>query len=334
MMWIYIGFIAFVITMLMIDLYVVNRKSKVIPMSIALVWTGVVVLMSLSFSAVIYVMYDENVAGLGLDSEGVPIPSAGHTALLQFLQGWVLEYSLSVDNLFVFALVFGHFRVPLAYQHRVLAWGIIGAVILRGLMIAIGAALVSRFEWVIYVFGAILIWTALKMLLTGEKELDPEKTFVVRTARQLLPVSEQYDRDRFFTRLPTGKMALTPLFLVLLVVEMTDIVFAVDSIPAIFLVTTDPFIVFTSNVFAILGLRSLYFALAGMIDKFRFLKISLAFILLFIGGKMLAEHFVHVPAGVSLAVIVSALAVGVFTSLRFPARPSGPPDPELQQAED
>jgi tellurite resistance protein TerC len=216
------------------------------------------------------------------------VPTLGRDAAQKFVLGYILELSLSMDNVFVIALIFGYFRVPLAYQHRVLFWGVLGAFVMRGIMIGLGAALVARFEWVLYVFGAFLVLTGVRMALSGEEGVHPEKNPVIRWARKLCPVTTHFDGQNFLTEL-NGRRALTPLALVLLMVETTDLVFAVDSIPAIFGVTRDPFVVFTSNVFAILGLRSLYFVLAGAIAYFRYLKVGLSFVLVFIGIKMLLD---------------------------------------------
>jgi tellurite resistance protein TerC len=239
---------------------------------------------------------------------------SGRTAALEFLTGYLLEKSLSLDNIFVIALIFSYFRVPLAYQHRVLFWGVVGALALRGVMIAAGAALLHRFAWMTYVFGVILLLTAARLLISRHEALAPEDNLVVRLARRWLPFTTELDGARFFTA-RNGVRAATPLFLVLLLVETTDVMFAVDSIPAIFAVTDDAFIVYTSNVFAILGLRSLYFALAPMLDRFRYLKVSLVFVLAYIGVKMLLAHSHAIPASVSLAIVAGILGVGLLASL-------------------
>jgi tellurite resistance protein TerC len=238
----------------------------------------------------------------------------GSQAAIQFFTGYVIEKSLSLDNIFVIAMIFAYFRVPLAEQHRVLFWGILGAVVLRGVMIAMGAALIERFDWIIYVFGALLILSAVKMLVIRHDNLDPGKNPLVRLTRRLYPVSHDFDGSRFFTTMG-DRRAVTPLFLALVLVESSDVIFAVDSIPAIFAITRDPFLVFTSNVFAILGLRSLYFALAGMMEKFRYLKMSLVFLLAYVGVKMMLAHHYPIPNPVSLAIIGGILSVGVLASL-------------------
>ncbi len=309
--WLWIGFIAFVLTMLALDLGVLNRKAHVIGTREALRWTAVCVALALMFNGAVYYLYEHHWFGIGLEF-GHPL--TGGEAARQFLLGYLTEQSLSLDNVFVIALIFAYFRVPLMYQHRTLFWGILGALIMRGLMIAAGIALIKRFEWITYVFGALLIITAVKMFVTQDKELEPMNNPLVRLAKRIYPVSREFDGQRFFIRLE-GRRAITPLFLVLLVVESTDVLFAVDSIPAVFGFTTDPFLVFTSNIFAILGLRSLYFALAGMLEKFRYLKVSLVFLLAFVGIKMLLKHFYDIPTPVSLAMISGILLVGVLASV-------------------
>jgi tellurite resistance protein TerC len=255
-------------------------------------------------------MYERNWFGVGV-SVGHPLD--GHTAALQFLTGYLLEQSLSLDNVFVIALIFSYFRVPLQYQHRVLFWGILGALLMRGAMIGLGAALISRFDWVVYVFGGILIVTAARMLMAGDEEPEPEKNWLIRVARRIYPVTPELHAEKFFV-IAGGQRIATPLFLVLLMVESTDVLFAVDSIPAIFAVTQDPFLVFTSNVFAILGLRNLYFAIAPLLDRFKYLKHSLVFILAFVGVKMLLSHTYPIPTPISLSMIVGILGVGVLAS--------------------
>lgn len=314
---IWAGFIGLIIVMLALDLGVFNRRSHAISAREALSFCGVTIVLALLFNVAVYFMYEyEWPAGItsAIARDVGSSAPYGDDAALKFLAGWLVEYSLSVDNIFVFAIVFQYFRVPREYQHRVLFWGVLGALVLRGLMIGVGAALFHRFDWVTYVFGALLLITAVKMLTVGEHPVDPERTVVVRLARRYLPLSPKYDGERFLTRID-GRLMVTPMFVVLLVVETTDLIFAVDSIPAIFALTRDPFLVFTSNVFAILGLRSLYFALSAMMNRFEYLKASLVFILAFVGIKMLMEDVYHIPTPVSLAVIVGTLAVGVGASL-------------------
>jgi tellurite resistance protein TerC len=242
---------------------------------------------------------------------------------LEFLTGYLIEYALSVDNIFVFVLIFSYFNVPEKYQHRVLFWGIIGALLLRGVMIVAGSALVARFSWTLYFFGAFLVFTGLRMALQKNDDVyNPDRDPVLRFARKVIPVTTEYSGDKFFVQQPdrTGKLrhAATPLFIVLLIVDTTDIVFATDSIPAIFAVTRDPFIVYTSNICAVLGLRALYFLLAGVVDKFVYLKLGLSLVLIFIGGKMLLEHFFHLPIVASLGVVGAVLATSIIASLRWP----------------
>jgi tellurite resistance protein TerC len=244
-------------------------------------------------------------------------PSSAYTngeAALAFFTGYLIEKSLSVDNIFVFVLIFTYFAVPAVYQHRVLFWGILGALLMRGILIVIGAALLKEFHWIIYVFGAFLIFTGIKMALHQNEELHPEQNPLVKLVQRLMPITPTYEGDKFFVR-RAGLLMATPLFLVLLIVESTDLIFAVDSIPAIFAVTQEPFIVYTSNVFAILGLRSLYFLLAGVIDKFYYLKFGLSVVLTFVGLKMVMTDLYKIPIGLSLGVIASILAIAIIASL-------------------
>lgn len=300
--WILVGFNVFVVIMLALDLGVFHRKNEVVKVREALIWTAIWVSLALCFNGLIYVW-------------------KGKEAALQFLAGYLIEESLSVDNLFVFLLVFSYFKVPSQYQHKVLFWGILGAALMRASLILVGTALIERFHWVIYIFGAFLLVTGIKLgLSSGEdEELDPGKNPVVRLVKRFMPVTTEYHGDNFFLR-QDGKLLATPLFIVLMVVETTDLVFALDSIPAIFAITTDPFIVYTSNIFAILGLRSLYFALAGMMELFHYLRYGLAFILSFVGVKMLASKYFHIPIGVALAVIAVVLAFSVFASIKWPPK--------------
>jgi tellurite resistance protein TerC len=251
----------------------------------------------------------------------VNLQLTGKQAALQFFTGYLIEYSLSVDNIFVIALIITAFRVPSQYQHRLLFWGVLGAAVLRGIMIGVGTVLIMQFSWIIYVFGVLLILSAVKLLFSSEGEVDPEHSFAIRMTRRLYPVTHEFHGKDFFVDL-NGRRTATPMLLALVLIESSDVMFAVDSIPAVFAVTRDPFLVFTSNIFAILGLRSLYFALAGLMDKFRYLKLSLVFVLAFVGVKMLLSHSpdYKIPNGVSLAVIAGLLAVGVIASLAASAR--------------
>lgn len=315
----WIGFLALIGTLLALDLGVFHKHDSEPSTKDALRWTLIWVLVGVSFSTFIYGAYSHHWFGIGLDATGQALMD-GKTATINYLTGYVIEYSLSLDNIFVMAMIFGFFKVPGKYQHRVLFWGILGAIIMRAIMILAGTALVRAFDWTLYIFGAFLVFTALKMLFKGDDEVDPEHSWIVRYVRKIYPVSTKFDGHNFFTTLPDGRKAVTPLFLALVFIENTDVVFAVDSIPAIFAVTTDPFIVFTSNIFAIMGLRSLYFALSAMLSKFHLLKYSLVFVLAYVGVKMLVVKWVHIPAALSLGVIVTALSVGVVISLLVPPK--------------
>mgnify|MGYP000959684183 CR=1 FL=1 len=309
------GFLTIIFGLLALDLGVFHKQDAEPSAREALGWTFVWVLVAVAFAGFIYGAYDRHWFGIGLDGTGAVIAS-GREAALQYLTGYLIEYTLSMDNIFVIALIFGFFHVPPRYQHRVLFWGILGAIVMRGAMIIAGAALVARFTWIIYVFGAFLVFTALKMLFSGDEKVDPEHSWVIKTTKRFFPVTHAFDGHNFFTRLPNNRRAATPLFLALVFIENTDVLFAVDSIPAIFAITIDPFIVFTSNIFAIMGLRSLYFALQAMLNRFHLLKYSLVFILAFVGLKMLITYFdVHISASVSLGVIAAALSLGVVASL-------------------
>src|SRR5512137_2684244 len=309
--WLWIGFNVFVLAMLALDLGVFHRKAHVVSLKESIAWTSVWVVLALLFNAGVW-------------------HYSGSPKALQFFTGYLIEKSLSVDNVFVFALLFSYFAVPAVYQHKVLFWGILGALIMRAIMIVAGAALITKFAWIIYVFGGFLIITGIKMIVKREEEIHPERNPVVRWFKRLMPVTPDYRGDRFFVRENGIRMA-TPLFVVLLLVEISDVIFAVDSIPAIFAVTKDPFIVYTSNVFAILGLRSLYFALAGVMDKFHYLKIGLGVVLSFVGIKMLLAHTAYkLDTLVSLGVVVFILATSIVVSLLRPrklgefAGPAGP----------
>ena len=300
-LWLWIGFNLFVLAMLALDLGVFHRQAHVVTFKESMVWTVVWVGLAMVFNLGIW-------------------HYAGPSKALEFFTGYLIEKSLSVDNVFVFALLFSYFAVPAKYQHKVLFWGILGALLMRAAMIGLGAALITRFSWIIYVFGAFLILTGLKMILKREEAIHPERNPVVRAFKRLMPVTADYRGDRFFVR-ENGIRHATPLFVVLLLVEVSDLIFAVDSIPAIFAVTTDPFIVYTSNVFAILGLRSLYFALAGVMDKFHYLKIGLGVVLTFVGVKMILAHTPwKIDTLVSLGVILLILAASVVMSLLRPRK--------------
>lgn len=300
----------FVLGMLALDLGVFPKESHEVGMKEALTWSGVWISLALVFNVLIYFFWDK----IGT--------SSGYTASqasTAFFTGYLIEKALSVDNIFVFILVFSFFKVPAKYQHRVLFYGILGALIFRAIFIAAGASLLERFHWMVIVFGVFLILTGIKMLVLKDKKLDPEKNPIIRGFRKIMPVTPDYVGQNFFTRIH-GRLWATPLFIALLFVELTDIIFAVDSIPAIFAITRDPFIVFTSNVFAILGLRALFFALAGLMNLFHYLSYGLAAILVFVGGKMIYSFWDKFPVGISLAVIAGILVLSVWVSLKFPPK--------------
>src|SRR6266404_6895316 len=325
----WVGFCIFILMMLAIDLGLFNRKPHEISYRNAAVWSGVWVALALLFAGLLF-------GPLGWELFG----AARHEKGLQFVAGYLIELSLSVDNLFVFLLIFSYFKVPPKYQHRVLYWGVLGALIMRVTMIFVGTELIDRFHWVIYLFGVFLVYTGVKMLRGGDVEMEPEHNPVVRFVTRYVPITRHYERRKFFT-LVDGKRVGTLLLLVLIVVEVTDLVFAVDSIPAIFGVTTDRFIVYTSNVFAILGLRTFYFLLAGVVEKFHYLKIGLGIVLSFIGLKMLlpvlakalaaafhgvgfealsgrVRHFDDIPIGIALGIVAAVLLASVAVSLIWP----------------
>ncbi|MDH4126437.1 MAG: TerC/Alx family metal homeostasis membrane protein [Gammaproteobacteria bacterium] len=307
---VWIAFLVLITLVVALDLGVFHRKQHVVSLPEALGWSAVWVSLALAFNVGVYYLYEINPAGWDIDTAQL----TGQQAAIQFFTGYLVEKSLSIDNIFVIAMIFAHFRVPLAEQHRVLFWGIFGAVVLRGVMIFGGIALIERFDWVIYLLGALLLFSAASMLVVRHDNLAPESNFVIRLVRRLYPVTGEFHGGRFFVTVD-GVRHATPLFLALVLVETSDVTFAIDSIPAIFAITRDPFIVFTSNIFAILGLRSLYFVLAGLMDKFRYLKVSLVFLLAFIGVKMLLAHHYPIPNVVSLAVIGGILSVGILASM-------------------
>ncbi len=304
--WLWVGFTVFVLAMLAIDLGVFHRKAHTVSLREAITWSVVWIGLAMVFNAGLYFF-------------------AGPEQALQFFTGYLIEKSLSVDNIFIFVLLFTYFSVPAAYQHRVLFWGILGALIMRGALIGVGAVLLEQFHWIIYIFGAFLIFTGLRMGLQKETEVHPEKNPLLKLVRRIVPVTDEYVHDRFFTR-KTGVLMATPLLLVLVIIESTDLVFALDSIPAIFAVTNDPFIVYTSNVFAILGLRSLYFVFANIIHKFYYLKLGLSIILTFVGIKMLVADIYHMPTWASLAFIALVLGAAIIASMMRARRHPGLPE--------
>ena len=299
--WMWGAFVGFILAMLAVDLLVLHRDAHEVSMREAGIWSAVWIGLALAFGTLIWAVWG---------------PEAGG----QYLAGYLIEKSLSVDNIFVFALIFGYFAVPARYQHRVLFWGVLGALVFRAIFIAAGATLLEQFHWMIYVFGAFLVFTAVRMATARTDHTDPGKNPVLRLMRRTIPMTEAYAGPRFAVR-EAGRWVATPLLAVLVVVETTDIVFAVDSIPAIFAVTDDTFLVFTSNAFAILGLRALYFLLAGLIDRFRYLKMGLAVVLGFVGAKMLLTDVVHIPIWISLVAIACILGVALAASLRVTTEP-------------
>lgn len=311
----WVGFNVYVLLMLGLDLGVFHKKTHAVGVREALLWSVAWITQALIFNAGVWHFY-------------------GAEQGLQFLTGYVIEKSLSVDNLFVFLLIFSYFKVPARNQHKVLFWGVIGALVMRASLIAVGSTLIERFHWVMYIFGGFLVLTGIRMLFEKEPEIEPEHNPVVRLVRKLFPMTPEYHGDSFFVRID-GKRFATPLVVVVAVVEVSDLVFAVDSIPAIFSITTDAFIVYTSNVFAIMGLRSLYFALAGVINMFRFLNVGLAVVLSFVGVKMLIVSWYKIPTWLALSVVGGVLALTVLLSIIFPETPEegGSDDPDQDESE-
>lgn len=348
MFWLYAGFLTLVLGLLALDLGVLNRKAHVIGVREAMAWSALWMTLALLFTVFLWFAYDAHWFGLGTTIDPVDRGvNDGTKAALKYLTGYLIELSLSVDNLFVMAVVFASFGVPGVYQHRVLFWGILGALVMRGAMIGAGAVLIERFHWILYVFGAFLVYTAYGMLRFDVDSPDPQNNTVVRLARRFMPVTRHFHGEAFFVRAGStaskaasvegegqqrdpvvesaepGQLLMTPLFLALLMVETCDVVFAVDSVPAIFSITADPFLVFTSNIFAILGLRSLFFALAGALNRFHLLEVALAFVLGLVGLKMLAAHWLEQWLGHEynywvLGLVVLILVGGVVASLLVP----------------
>ena len=293
-------FNAGVLTLLVLDLFVFNRKTEVVSVKSALWWSAFWIGLAVAFDIFVYYW-------------------KGSEAALEFVTGYLIEESLSVDNLFVFMILFNYFRVPATMQRKVLFWGIMGALILRGLFIIVGVELIEKFEWTVYVLGLFLVYTGVKMAFNQDNEMEPEKNPLLVFINKFIPVSKSYDKDKFFTRI-NGKLFATPLFVVVIIIETTDIVFAADSIPAILAVTRDPFIVYTSNVFALLGLRSLYFALAGIMQLFHYIHYGLSLILAFIGVKLLISHYYQIDMRVALLVVAGILGLSIFFSIIFPKK--------------
>lgn len=300
MIWWWIGFTVFILAMLALDLGVINRKAHVIKMKEALLWTAFWVTLSIGFGLGVYYFY-------------------GHGKAMEFFAGYLIEYSLSIDNLFVFMLIFRFFAVPHELEHKALFWGILLALITRAVFIFAGVALINTFHWVMYIFGAFLIFTGIKMAFNKQTEVHPDKNVAIRMLRFFMPVDTQFSGGKFIV-VKDGVRFATPMLAVLLALETTDILFAIDSIPAVLAISKDPFIVYTSNVFAILGLRSLFFAISGLMKLFHFLHYGLAGILTFVGVKMLIEDFFHVPVTASLIVIASILVVSIVSSMIWPAK--------------
>lgn len=300
-------FLALIIVFLALDLGVFNKEDHIIKTKEAAIWTAVWATVAMGFSGVIYWLFSEGL----IDN---PTGLTPNSAVLKYITGYLIELSLSIDNVFVIAVIFSTFKIPPIYQHRVLFWGILGAIVFRALMILFGVALITRFEWVIYVFGVFLLFTAFKMLKGDDHEFDPKKSFVFRQIKKVYPITSQLNGHDFFVK-RMGLNAATPLFVALVVIELTDILFALDSIPAILAITADPFIVFTSNIFAILGLRSMYFLISRMLQKFRFINYSLVVILAYVGLKMLFSHQIEIPEWLSLTVIAVSLLGGVLASV-------------------
>lgn len=295
----WILFNVFVLVMLALDLGVFNRRAHEVHFREALMWSAMWVGLALTFAVVVYFWH-------------------GRRESLEFVTGYLIELSLSIDNLFVFLVLFRYFKVPREHQHKVLFWGILGALIMRGLFIVAGVGLIRRFHWIVYIFGVLLIWSGIKLLRQGDEEIHPEKNPVLRMFRRWVPVTNEYEGSRFLVR--KDRLYATPLLVVLLMVETTDVLFAMDSIPAVLAITLNAFIVYTSNVFAILGLRSMYFALAGVIDLFEYLHYGLSVVLIFIGAKMLLSEYVVIPTHVALGVVAGVLAIAVAASLMFPKK--------------
>lgn len=308
-MLVWILFLAAILLFLALDLGVFNKEAHVISSKEAGIWTAIWVSLSFCFSGIVYWLYT---------TDYVPNPDnlKPHLAMMKYITGYLIELSLSVDNIFIIAIIFASFRIPRKYQHRVLFWGIIGAIVFRAVMILFGVILISKFSWMTYLFGGFLIYTALKMMVKKDKaEFDPKKSSIYKLLKRFVPVTHEINNEHFFVN-HLGKNAATPLFMALLVIEAMDVLFALDSVPAILAITSDPFLVFSSNIFAILGLRSMYFFLANMLEKFSYLEYSLIAILSFVGIKMIIVHYVNFPEWVSLGFIAVSLATGILVSIQ------------------
>ena len=310
-MTVWIIFISVIIIFLALDLGVFNRKAHIIKTKEASIWTSVWVSLALAFSGVIYWLFSngmlENPTGL-----------TPNNAVIKYITGYLIELSLSIDNVFVIAVIFSSFKIPEKYQHRVLFWGILGAIVFRALMILFGVTLINKVDWIVYVFGVFLLYTAYKMLTSSGEDFNPKQSPMYRFLRKLFPITHKIEGDNFFIR-RMGIRAATPLFIALMIIELTDVLFALDSIPAILAITADPFIVFSSNILAILGLRSMYFLISRMLQKFRYINYSLVVILAFVGVKMILSHHVEIPEWLSLGIIVLSLAAGIIASIFIPS---------------
>ncbi|HHT9077959.1 TerC family protein [Flavobacterium psychrophilum] len=308
---VWILFLAMVFVILALDLGIFNKTPHIVSTKEASKWTAIWVTLSFAFSGVIYWLY-------GTDFVNNPNNLSQTAAALKFVTGYLIELSLSVDNIFIIAIIFASFKIPQKYQHRVLFWGILGAIFFRGIMISFGVILIKNFSWTNYVFGAFLLFTAIKMLFSKEDEenFEPKDSFVYKTLGKIIPITSESDKQKFFIPTKKGKAA-TPLFVALIVIEVMDVLFAVDSVPAILAITSDPFLVFSSNIFAILGLRSMYFFLANMLEKFSYLEYSLIAILSFVGLKMISHDYIEIPEWASLGFIAVSLLVGILVSLKM-----------------
>ena len=323
-MWIWVAFIAIIIVFLALDLGVFHKHEHVIRSKEAAMWTALWVSVALAFSGVIYWLF-----GSGLVEN--PTNLTPGNATLKYITGYLIELSLSIDNVFVIAVIFKAFAIPPLYQHRVLFWGILGAIVFRGLMILFGVALINNFDWIIYVFGIFLLYTAYRMYNSDEHEFNPHRSWAFKQIKKVFPITSHIEGHNFFVR-RLGIKSATPLFVALIIIELTDILFALDSIPAILAITADPFIVFSSNILAILGLRSMYFLVSRMLQKFRYINYSLVIILAFVGLEMLFSHKVPIKEWVSLSVIVASLAGGIIASVMIPEK--GENGPEVPTAKD
>lgn len=309
---VWVLFTVLILIFLALDLGVFNRKAHIIETKEAAIWTVVWMSVAFAFSGIIWWLFNNKI----IDN---PTGITPDVAVIKYITGYLIELSLSIDNVFVIAVIFNAFNIPKIYQHRVLFWGIIGAIVFRAIMIVFGVTLINKFDWIVYIFGAFLIYTAFKMLTTDETQFNPKKSFLFKRLRKILPFTSIIEEDKFFIN-RMGKKIATPLFMALLIIELTDILFALDSIPAILAITADPFIVFTSNILAILGLRSMYFLISRMLDKFRFIHYSLVAILTFVGLKMIFSHHIELPDWLSLAFISLALLSGIGFSISLPPK--------------